>query len=1142
MYIHLRTHTEYSLIDSLNSIEDLINAAIKQKMPAIAITDNNNLFAAIKFYQAAIKAGIKPILGADLWIENDKNPKKPFRLTLLCQTILGYKNLIKLISKSYLEGQKLDKPLIQYDWLKTHHEGLIALSGAHMGDVGHALLAKQWDLAKQRLDHWKTLFGDRFYLELTKLEHENEDYYLPLAIKLAKAAQIPVVATNEVCFIQEEDFEAHETRVCIHAGVTLNDASRPKLYTAKQYFRNQQEMQTLFADIPAALENTVEIAKRCNVRLELDKTYLPAFPVPPTLSAEAYLSQKSIEGLAKRLQQFPIDPTKQVIYEDRLQTELSVINSTGFAGYFLIVADFIEWAKSNNIFVGPGRGSGVGSLVAYVLGITNLDPIPYDLLFERFLNPERISMPDFDIDFCMDKRDRVIEYVAQKYGRDSVSQIITFGTMAAKAVVRDVGRVLGHPYGFVDRIAKLIPFELGITLEKALAQEEQLKTLYENDEEIKNLIDLAKKLEGLARNAGKHAGGVVIAPSPLTDFSPLYCEANDNNIVTQFDKDDIEKVGLIKFDFLGLRTLTIIDWTLQMVNKKGADQNQLPINIETIPLDDDATFESLRACSTMAVFQLESRGMTELVKRLQPTCFEDIIPLVALYRPGPLQSGMVDDFFDRKQERAAIEYLHPLLEPILKSTYGVILYQEQVMKIAQVLANYTLGEADLLRRAMGKKKPEEMAKQRAKFVQGSKNNDVSEGLANQIFLLMEKFSGYGFNKSHAAAYALLAYQTAWLKTHYPSEFMAAVLSSDMDKTEKVVKFYRECKEMGLTVLPPDVNQSLYSFTVNSQNEIVYGLGAIKGVGFAAVENIIQNRQATPYRDLFDFCSRVDLRKVNKRSIEALIQAGSMDTLGPHRAELLASLPKAMTYAEQVTQKNNTGMLDLFSKLTQPMNLWIKTDPWTVSEQIAREKLYAGLYFSGHPLDIYQAELDELGITPIGDLKMDENQSIMVAGQITQVRFMQNKRGHSIAFITVEDVSSAIDVALFSDVLENVRAWVVKDQLIVIDGTLSLDNFSGSYRVSCRRLLPIEKMREQSIKRLLIRLNTTQVTDSNIAQLQQILNQHIGGNCPIWLEYQATGAITEVPLGIQWRVFPTDQLLMGLRQLFGDSSLALIYNI
>lgn len=1137
-FIHLHTHTEYSLVDSLISVDSLVQAAKQQAMPALAITDHANLFAAIKFYQAAIKAGIKPILGADLWIENPKDSKKPFMLTLLCQNKLGYHHLIQLIAKSYCEGQQSGRPLVQYSWITTYQGGLIALSGGQNGDIGQALIHQQWKVAEQRLAHWKNVFPDRFYMTVSKIGQDNEAHYLTAIIELAKATQIPIVATNEVCFLRTEDFEAHEVRVCIHAGYTLNDESRPKHYTPQQYFRSIQEMQTLFADFPEALQNTIEIAKRCNVILDLDKIYLPAFPVPAGLSAEDYLSQQSLANLNTYLAKNQVCAEKHATYQTRLQTELAVINSMGFAGYFLIVADFISWAKSNKIFVGPGRGSGSGSLVAFVLGITSLDPLVYDLLFERFLNPERISMPDFDIDFCMDNRDRVIDYVSQKYGSESVAQIITFGTMAAKAVVRDVGRVLGHPYGFVDKIAKLIPFELGITLDKALSQEEQLRKLYESDEEVKNLIDVAKKLEGLVKNAGKHAGGLVIAPSALTDFAPLYCEAEDSR-VTQFDKDDIEKVGLVKFDFLGLRTLTIIDWTLQTVNQKRQTQNLPELSIEALLLNDEPTFNTLRACATTAVFQLESRGMKDLVKRVQPGCFEEIIPLVALFRPGPLQSGMVDDFIDRKHGRTPIAYLHPSLAPILKPTYGVILYQEQVMQIAQELANYTLGEADILRRAMGKKKPEEMAKQRAKFVEGAKKNQIKEALAEQIFHLMENFAGYGFNKSHAAAYALLTYQTAWLKTHYPAEFMAAVLSSDMDKTDKIVRFYRECKALQLTILPPDVNQSMYNFTVNAKNEILYGLGAIKGVGAAAVENIIINRQKKAYQDLFDFCTRVDLRKVNKRTIEALIQAGSMDALGPHRATLLVSLEKAMDYAEQTATKTRSRMVDLFTQaVSTPINLWVETEKWSTTDQIAREKAQLGLYFSGHPLDFYQAELSALNIMPIANLQFDRDRSITIAGIIAQTRFTQNKRGQTIAFITLEDTTGYLDLAIFSEVLETSREWIVKDQRVIIEGALSVDA-SGGYRINTHRLFSIEKMREQTLKRIVIQVDE-QRQPAMIDDLKTLLMQHLGGPCPIWLEYATPLAIAKISLSKNWCIKPTDQFLQDLQKLWNEKAITLEY--
>lgn len=1140
-FIHLRTHTEYSLIDSLMTVDNLVETAKNNGMPALAITDHVNLFATIKFYQAAIQSGVKPIIGADVWIENAKDTKRPFLLTLLCQNKNGYKNLIKLISKGYFEGQKDGKPLLQYEWLKQHHTGLIALSGAQNGDVGQALVDRQWDLAEQRLKNWKSFFEDRFYIALSRTQHESEKYYVSPAITLAKTHKVPVVATNDVCFISEDDFEAHETRVCIHASYILNDPNRPKKYTTKQYFRTTQEMQTLFADIPEALQNTVEIAKRCNVMLELNKTFLPAFPVPEAMSAEDYLSQKSLTGLKQRFTQISLSPEKHAEYIQRLENELSVINSMGFAGYFLIVADFIQWAKANHIAVGPGRGSGAGSLVAFALEITGLDPIAYELLFERFLNPERISMPDFDIDFCMDNRDRVIEYVSQKYSRSSVSQIITFGTMAAKAVIRDVGRVLGHPYGFVDRIAKLIPFELGITLDQALVQEESLKKLYDDDEEIKNLIDLAKKLEGLVRNAGKHAGGVVIAPSPLTDFSALYCEDHHSPIVTQFDKDDIETVGLVKFDFLGLRTLTIIDWTLKTVNEKRQLQNLPPIKIETIVLDNKETFDALKACSTTAVFQLESRGMKDLVKRVQPDCFEEIIALVALYRPGPLQSGMVDDFIDRKHGRAPITYLHPSLEIILKPTYGVILYQEQVMQIAQLLANYTLGEADILRRAMGKKKPEEMAKQSAKFIAGANKINIDSALAEQIFNLMEKFAGYGFNKSHSAAYALLTYQTAWLKTHYPAEFMAAVLSSDMDKTDKVVRFFQECKALGLKVLPPDINRSAYYFTVNENNDILYGLGAVKGVGFAAVENIIHQRQKKSFIDLFDFCSRVDLRKVNKRSIEALIQAGALDELGPHRATLLATLEKAMQYAEQTTQTTHFGMQDMFSqKVNSIPTLWVNTEKWSNIEQMSYEKIQLGLYFSGHPLDAYQAELSHLTTTNIQDLKLESEQAISIAGLISQVRFTYSKRNQPIAFITLEDLTGSIDVAIFAEALEASREWIVKDKVVVVEGSVQMDQFTGGFRISTKRLIALEKAREQRIRSIRVQISQEKSPQLTPDVLKNALKQYLGGSCPIWIEYLLANSTTKIPLGSKWHICPSDLLLQALRKLTSDEAVICQY--
>ncbi|MDX2164587.1 MAG: DNA polymerase III subunit alpha [Gammaproteobacteria bacterium] len=1092
MFVHLRVHSEYSVIDSIISLDNLVEACVKHHMPAVALTDQSNLFAAVKFYKAAQAGGLKPILGADVFLKDGA------RLTLLCQNEMGYKNLTVLISRSYLEGQEREIPEIDFDWLIGHTDGLICI--AHL----------------KNCEKYAELFKDRFYLELQRIGKPNEETDNQEAINMAEHLNLPVVATNNVRFLTEDDFEAHEARVCIHDGYVLNDSKRPKKYTPNQYLRTPQEMAELFADIPEAIENTVEIAKRCNLKLELGKVYLPQFPIPANYTIESYLSEKSLEGLKKRLQQNKIeDPNQIAIYKNRLKTELDVINPMGFAGYFLIVADFIQWAKDHHIPVGPGRGSGAGSIVAYALGITDIDPIPYDLLFERFLNPERVSMPDFDIDFCMDNRDRVIEYVAEKYGRESVSQIITYGTMAAKAVVRDCGRVLGHPYGFVDKLAKLIPFELGITLDKALEQEADLRARYEQEEEVKILFDLAKKLEGLTRNAGKHAGGVVIAPSKLTDFTPIYCEPGSQHLVSQFDKNDIEEVGLVKFDFLGLRTLTIIAWALE----------ELDVDLNQIPIDDPKTYELIKACQTTAVFQLESRGMKDLVKRLQPDNFEEIIALVALFRPGPLQSGMVEDFINRKHGRAKVHYFHDDIEPILKPTYGVIVYQEQVMQIAQVLAGYTLGSADILRRAMGKKKPEEMAKQREIFVSGAKGRGVDGKRAAEIFDLMEKFAGYGFNKSHSAAYALIAYQTAWLKAHYPAQFMAAVLSSDMDNTDKVVNFLQECKNMHLKVLPPDINKSYFKFKVTKEGEILYGLGAVKGAGEAALSIIIEERSKNgPFKDLYEFIKRIDSRKVNKRVLEALIKSGSLDNLGMHRAQLMANLDAAVQFAEQ--NQAAKKQQNLFGGDEEIHHDVMTAERWSKAEQLQFEKDILGFYLSGHPFDNYQEEFAGL---------LSDNLKV---GVMANFRTMFTKKGDRMAFLGLDDGKNILDVTIFSEAFEKNKELLVKDTILIIEGDMADDDFTGGQKLLARNIYNLETFREKFAKALLLNLKHNQKTDIN--NLTTAMKPFKSGNCPVYIEYEQADKRAKISLGSEWKVKLHDNLLEKLRMELGAENIKVCY--
>lgn len=1553
-FVHLRLHTEFSLVDGIVRIKPLVNRLTQLNMPAVAVTEQGNLFSLVKFYRATAASGIKTIVGADVYLYNPDEPTKPFLLTLLVNTQQGYITLTELISKAYQKGQHLGVPMLKESWLIENHEGLIALSGAMEGDIGQALLAGNIVLAQQRAQKWTILFKDSFYLELQRIGKTDEGRYLKAAVELATQLDLPVVATNNVRFLYQDDFAAHEVRVCINQGRVIDDDRRPKNYTDQQYLRSTEEMLALFADIPEALANTVEIAKRCNLELTLGKNYLPDFPVPEGMTLDEVFRQASKEGLNQRLQEVaPIGSgsfeENRKAYDARLQLELDVICQMGFPGYFMIVADFIHWAKKELIPVGPGRGSGAGSLVAYVLRITDLDPIEFDLLFERFLNPERVSMPDFDIDFCMERRDEVIDYVARHYGRDKVSQIITYGSMAAKAVIRDVGRVSGHAYGFVDRLAKLIPFEIGMTLEKALLATPELKDLYDTDEEVKALLDMGLSLEGISRNAGKHAGGVVISPTKLTDFTPLYCDESGSNLVTQFDKDDVEAVGLVKFDFLGLRTLTIIDWALQTINAEKKKQGEALVDITKIPRNDSATYKNIfQTAQTTAVFQLESRGMKELISKLKPDCFDDIIALVALYRPGPLESGMVDDYINVKHGAKA-EYAHPILEPILQPTNGVILYQEQVMQIAREMAGYTLGGADMLRRAMGKKKPEEMAKQREIFTTGSIKNNIDESLATYVFDLISKFAGYGFNKtvdentkivtlngiklikdcqtgdkvlsstptgdlvysniialhdhgkvplweiefddgtierctldhkwlteqgqqplwkiiqmgssvwgntayttnnegtskklyglskqekeislgnkmwcgttyqtryscpsktmpylhehdshrtffwqepnnvlwsgstdsqkyqrtfeslykmptsserhsntnlqrsgtycrnagkiftnsqknfrtfrynsttvrsiekmarkqsrrfqryssqstcfsktvqngnvvrtafdtigfysqysismptraktnrlcssstensyrsrwalafppyqfrrktksgastrptiksrdsasilainpsfdamlqrqlwrtyftrsestyqanqrwqlgrntvlrkpiratfmgwhqgydlevdhsehnfllasglccsnSHSAAYALVAYQTAWLKAHYPAAFMAAVLSADMDNTDKVVMLIEECRQMKLDLSPPNVNVSNYRFTTDAPKKIVYGIGAIKGVGQSAIEDLIDERkQKGLFSGLYDLCKRVELRKVNRRVLEALIRAGAFDLFDDNRAGHFAELPIALRVAVQHGKMAITGQNDLFGLKVQTENenkgdesYSTQVEPWAERERLEGEKQTLGLYLTGHPINQYQQELKHFTQGNINKLLGDVERSrgkveARVAGLVLEIRTRQTKKGSTMGFAVLDDRTGRLEVAAFSNTYEQYRDIFIKDTLLVAEGGLAMDDFSGMLRLTAEKMYSIEQARATFARCLAFEWHCPDANTDTLAFIsiiREIIAPFKGGDCPLVIHYFSKEAATKLQLGEHWRVKATDELILRLQR-------------
>jgi DNA polymerase-3 subunit alpha len=1140
-FVHLRLHSEYSIADGMVRIDEAVARAAADGMPALALTDLANLFGMVKFYSGARGRGLKPVIGCEVWIAGVESERdRPARLLLLVKNHAGYLRLCDLLTQAYLGPRSRGRAEVTRAALAAgDNAGLIALSGAALGDVGQALLTGNGALAEKLAGEWARLFRDSYYLELQRYGQPQAEALVAASVALAGKLGLPAVATHPVQFLQREDFKAHEARVCIAEGYVLSDARRPRVFTEEQYFKSQAEMQALFADLPEALENSVEIARRCNLGIELGKNRLPQFPVPEGVTLDDFLTQQAEAGLARRLAQlFPEAverEQKRSEYAARLAFECKTIQQMGFPGYFLIVADFINWAKQNGVPVGPGRGSGAGSLVAYSLGITDLDPLRYELLFERFLNPERVSMPDFDVDFCQEGRDRVIDYVKKKYGAHAVSQIATFGTMAAKAVIRDVGRVLDLGFNFVDQFAKLIPNELGITLEKAREQEPAINERAGREEEIGELLALAEKLEGLTRNVGMHAGGVLIAPGKLTDFCPLYSAGGAESAVSQFDKDDVEKAGLVKFDFLGLRTLTILAEAVRFAK----EVEDVAIDLDALPLDDKPTYDRIfKTANTTAVFQFESRGMKDTLVQAKPDRLEDLIALNALYRPGPMD--FIPNFIARKHGRERIVYPHPLLEKVVGNTYGIMVYQEQVMQTAQVVAGYSLGGADLLRRAMGKKKPEEMAQQRAIFVEGAAKNGIGADKANEIFDTMEKFAGYGFNKSHAAAYSLVAYQTAYLKCHHPAAFMAATLSSEMADTDKVQFFVADAVSGGLTFLPPDVNRSRYRFTPVDAKTIRYGLGAIKGTGESAIGAIARAREeGGDFADLFDFCRRIDKRVANRRVIEALIRAGAFDSIDERRSSLMASVGIALEAAEQAERDAlQVGLFDTGGAGEQRLQP-VAAPPWSERERLLNEKQALGFFLSGHPYNEIRAELSAFIRRPLASLE-PQKEPLLLAGIVTATRTQMTRRGKMIV-VTLDDGTAQVEMTVFNELYEAERAKIREDEPLIVEGKVSRDDFSGGLRINADRLLTLAEARGRFAKALRLALNgKVGLGDTATEKLRLLLAPYRNGPCPVRVRYRNTQAECELPLGESWRVRLEDDLLSGLQQWLEAENVEVVY--
>ena len=1131
-FVHLQCQSEYSVKNSLVRVSKLIDSVKEAGMKSIALTDDMSLFSAIKFYQKATNAGIKPIIGAKISVDFDLGH---YEVLLLCQNHEGYLNLSELISKAYLNEQGISIVSVTEEQLISHQKGLLMIATPINSDISQLLLINELELAHTKAKHWQSIFKDRYYISAQRTDRHSDENLLNLTIELGLKLNIPVVATNDVQFLSKSDFDAHEARICIAEGGLLDDSRRLKFFSNSQYLKTANEMSELFKDYPQLIANASEVAKRCNLHFKLfEKNYLPAFPTPKGKSIAEFFSEESNKGLQVRLKGLNVNEKS---YFDRLNFELSVILEMDFPGYFLIVSDFIRWAKENGIPVGPGRGSGAGSLVAWALSITNVDPIQHDLLFERFLNPERISMPDFDIDFCTDRRDEVIAYVSNKYGSEKVSQIITYGTMAAKGVVRDVGRVLGHPYGFSDQISKMIPNELKMTLGKALEDSNELKARYDSEESVSTLIDLSQDLEGLIRNVGTHAGGVVIAPSKISDFCPIYKGSDESDVVvSQFDKDDVEAVGLVKFDFLGLSNLTVIDKAVKIIAKKGLSEGL--IDIDTLKLDDPKVFKLLQDCNTTGVFQLESDGMRGYLKKLKADSFEDIVAMLALYRPGPLDAGMVDDYIQVKHG-AKVRYPHKMLEEILKPTNGVFLYQEQVMKSAQVMAGYSLGGADILRRAMGKKKVEEMAEQREVFVKGAAEKNIEESKANEIFDLIDKFSGYGFNKSHSVAYAYISYQTAWLKAHFPAPFMAAVLSGVMDDTDRVAFIVGESKKNGVVVIAPDINQSEYEFSITDNKTIVYGLGAIKGVGEALVKAIVIEREKNgKYSDIFDLCFRVEKKFLNRRAIEALIYSGAFDLFDIKRATLIATYPRAVKQAEQRQSDSSKGQDSLFAEVdshTEYEKNYIKGGFLSFKDVMKFEKNVMGYYLERHPTDWYKSDLKSIVCTLPKDLIFRNNREVRVLSLISDIIYRNTRRGQ-MASLTLEDGEKRINAAVFSQKLAENSEHILLDEVVVVSGKVSKD-FREQWQIVVDRIDSVDRVQIKYAKYLKIQL--TEENKSEYLKLCELLKEY-PGKCPVIIEYQSTNSSGKIPLSKEFDVSLNREFLDSIEKKFGHQKYQIQY--